>query len=221
MHAVQADMLCIRFLLVMLRLLMLLGFLGTRCLICPQCNHICRTFGKERHCLICDVAATELHALCNSGCRCTSLCTQACIEQTISRLTRAQSKAHGGKAPTCTSLNRKYLPHQSTSLLVQNCANLVDAQTAFETAEAREQSSESAAANVAASVWPDTIVRENTAARVERLAWLRSMAKSTQTSATSGEYDPYCVDIYTVSAHRTETCLLVAVLCLLYACGRL
>ncbi|DBA88036.1 TPA: hypothetical protein ACH3X1_005017 [Trebouxia sp. C0004] len=67
------------------------------------------------------------------------------------------------------------------------CANLVDAQTAFETAEAREQSSESAAANVAAAVWPDTIVRENTVARVERLAWLRSMAKSTQISATSGQ----------------------------------
>ena len=30
MHAVQAGMLCIMFLLVMLRLLMLLGFLGTR-----------------------------------------------------------------------------------------------------------------------------------------------------------------------------------------------
>ncbi len=126
------------------------------------------------------------------------------------------SKAHSGKASRCTSFNRQYLPDQSTSLLVQNCANLVDAQTAFETAEAREQSSESAAANVAAAVWPDTIVRENTVARVERLAWLRSMAKSTQTSATSGEYFPYCADIYAVPAQRTEqTCLLVAVLCLL------
>jgi hypothetical protein len=72
----------------------------------------------------------------------------------------------------------------------------VDAQTAFETAEAREQSSESAAANVAAAVWPDIIVRENNVARVERLAWLRSMAKSAQTSATSGECVPNRVDIY-------------------------
>ncbi|KAL0051727.1 hypothetical protein WJX82_001059 [Trebouxia sp. C0006] len=69
----------------------------------------------------------------------------------------------------------------------KDCANAVDAQTAFETAEAREQSSESTAANVAAAVWRDTIVRENTGARVERLAWLRSMAKSTQTSANSGQ----------------------------------
>jgi len=83
---------------------------------------------------------------------------------------------------------------------LQNCANLVEAQAAFETAEARKQSSESAAANIAAAVWPDTIVRENTVARVERLAWLRNMAKSTQASATSGEYSPHRVDIYAVSA---------------------
>ncbi|KAA6416479.1 MAG: ATPase AAA [Trebouxia sp. A1-2] len=66
----------------------------------------------------------------------------------------------------------------------KSCANVVDAQTAFESANARQQSSESAAANVAAAVWPDTIVRESTVARVERLAWLRSMAKSTQISTT-------------------------------------
>lgn len=126
------------------------------------------------------------------------------------------SKAHSCKAPICTSLNRQHLPDQSTSLLLQNCANLVEAQAAFETAEARKQSSESAAANIAAAVWPDTIVRENTVARVERLAWLRNMAKSTQASATSGEYSPHRVDIYAVSAQRTEqACLLVAVLCLL------
>ena len=126
--------------------------------------------------------------------------------------------AHSCKAPICTSLNSQYLPDQLISLLLQDCANLVDAQTAFETAEAREQSSESAAANVAAAVWPDTIVRENTVARVERLAWLRSMAKSTQTLATSGEYVPNRVDIYiyAVSAQCTaQTCLLVTVQCLL------
>jgi len=107
-------------------------------------------------------------------------------------------------------LNRQYDPDQWTLLLLQDCANAVDAQTAFETAEAREQSSESTAANVAAAVWRDTIVRENTGARVERLAWLRSMAKSTQTSANSGEYAPYRVVIYAVSAQSAEqTCLLV------------
>lgn len=92
---------------------------------------------------------------------------------------------------------------------------MVDAQTAFESANARQQSSESAAANVAAAVWPDTIVRESTVARVERLAWLRSMAKSTQISTTSGGYIPYRVDIYAVIALCTGTCLLIAVLCLL------
>ena len=140
------------------------------------------------------------------------------LEQSISRLTCVHSKAHSGKAPIYTSLNRQYLPDQSTSLLFQNCTNLVDAQTAFETAEAREQSSESAAANVAAVVWPDTIVRENTVARVERLAWLRCMAKSTQTSATSGEYVADRVDIYIYAGSASCTkqkCLLVVVLCLL------
>ena len=70
---------------------------------------------------------------------------------------------------------------------MQTCPNLVEAQAAFETSQSRGQDNQLfAPADVMADVWPGIAGTESRLAGVEKLTWLRKMAQSTQSIATTG-----------------------------------